>query len=227
MDYECLASLPSTATLSEAMRDLPLRAAIILIVLASIGFACGSKRAKYAPPSDPPEPPDGEGWYCFHATSPHAISACKRDRVACDKARASYAADKTEMEEVSGKATSIAPVSVPKRFLATPIDEEKNEIEGDDAPPESEQQGQSLGTICSIDPAACSSIDIHRRSVPTYSTCASQKRAYCSAYYHEFNFYRDDENHWRHFCAETAKSCEAWRELWHLHLVKRPCELTP
>jgi hypothetical protein len=209
------------------MRNRPLRAAIILIVLVSIGFACGSKRAKYAPPSDPPEPPDGEGWYCFHATSPHAVSACKRDRAACDKVRASYAADKTEMEEVSGKATSIAPAPVAKGFLAAPIDEENDEMKGEGEPPEAAPE-QGLGNICSIDPAACPSIDIRRHSVPTYSMCAPQKRAYCSAYYHEFNYYRrDEENHWRHFCAETAQSCETWRELWHLHIVKRPCEPTP
>lgn len=202
------------------------RGATLVLVIAAIGAGCIGKRAKFAPPSDAPEPPPGNGWYCFHATTPHAISSCSRDMKTCTRVHKAYAVDKTEKTEgTPEKPRTEVPVHGAGAFLATPGEDDELERNDEPAQPES---GEALSGICSIDPSACPMVDPIRQSIPEYSTCSAKERAYCSAFYHEYNFWRPyKENHWHYFCAESAEHCEAWRDLWHLHLVKRPCTPVP
>lgn len=196
-----------------------------LFMLGSSSLECGPKWAKYAPPADEPTPPAGQDWYCFHATSPHAISVCKRERDECEKVRKKYAADTSEMEEVSGKPKAQLDAGASRSLIGFVNDEDQESVlsEGEAQPPPPEGSEQ-LQNICAIDPGSCPQFESSRRSRPTYSACELRTRAYCSAYYHEFNFYRRDEDtHWRIYCAETAQDCETWRDAWHLHLVKRAC----
>lgn len=197
----------------------------LMVFLLAVAPDCASKHARYGRPMGAPEPPDGEGWYCFHSTSPHAISVCKRDVEACDKSLAQHRADKTKIEEIPEKPLSHSTGSVPPGLLGFAADDnvavDEPEPQDTPFPPESPDQAVE---ICQIDPMACPGPRISKQSVPTYSSCEPKTKAFCSPYYHEYNFYRkDDENHWRFLCTETAQSCSAWRELMHLHLVKLPC----
>lgn len=203
--------------------------AAFFLMLASVGLCCSPSRARFAPPEGSPEPPDGEGWFCSHATTPHEVSWCKREREACDKYRARMIKEKLEFFEVPGPAPDSFGMRPPSARVAGlgGGDEEAPLEEGPDTPGENSPDSSNLGEICAIDPSACPSVS-SRRSVPTYSSCVTRPSAFCSAYYHEFNYYRrDKENEWHHFCAETRADCEAWRALWHLHVVKLPCEREP
>jgi len=189
-------------------------------------LSCGKSRAKYAPPDGEPEPPEGKGWYCFHATSPHNISVCTRKSEHCQEILGVMRTDKEKEREVE-PSRKTSRISTPQR-LALFGDVEPPDPGGEEpaegyAPAEPNPEGQSLEGICEIDPSACS---YHERawSIPTYSSCAPLPRASCSAYYHEFNYYRkDEETRWGYMCTENEVDCQAWRELSHLHLVKRPC----
>jgi hypothetical protein len=112
-------------------------AAAVLFIFAIVGSSCGQKHARFAPPPDPPEPPEGEGWFCFHATTPHRLSLCKRDRDACMRARTSTVADKIVEEEVPVSATAI---TAPTHALAQAEPVEDDAPEGSDAPPEASGQ---------------------------------------------------------------------------------------
>ena len=207
----------------------------LALALSVVGICCGPSRARYAPPDGAPEPPEGAGWFCAHAITPHEVSWCKRELRACDKYRAKMVKAKESFPVVPERipaTSSVRPESTP---VAGPGggDDVAGEGAGAEEAPSGEipeapgQNAQELGSICALDPSACPSLS-YDVSVPTYSRCGARSSAFCSAYYHEFNFYRrDKDNEWRHFCAETKEDCEAWRELSHIHLVKRPCEPVP
>ena len=204
--------------------------ALLVLTLAGAALGCSPSRARHAPPEGSPQPPDGEGWFCAHATTPHHVSWCTRERKACEKYRAEMVKAKRAFEEVS----ALAPDSFgmrPSARVAGPGggDDEVPPEEGPEAPSEDTPGSSSLGELCAIDPASCPSVSSEpRSSVPTYSGCVARPSAFCSAFYHEYNYYRrDKDNEWRHFCAETKADCDTWRDLWHLHLVKRPCERVP
>ncbi|MDI1449760.1 hypothetical protein [Polyangium sp. 6x1] len=215
------------------MRARPIVA--LALALSIAGICCGPSRARHAAPDGAPEPPEGEGWFCAHAITPHEVSWCKRERSACDKVRAKMIKAKEAFPVVPERIPATSRVRPESAPVAGPGggDDVEGEGGGDDAAPSSEipeaPSGNALESqsICSIDPSACPSRS-YGDSVPTYSSCGARSSAFCSAYYHEYNSYRrDKDNEWRHFCAETKEDCEAWRALWHIHLVKRPCEPVP
>ncbi|MDC0747497.1 hypothetical protein [Polyangium mundeleinium] len=193
------------------------------LLLSVAGLCCGPSRARFAPPEGAPEPPEGAGWFCAHAITPHDVSWCKRKRDACEKYHKRMIQAKREFLEVPERAPHSSRMRPETAPVAGPGGGD-DELPESEEPPVPEPPSQELEGICELDPSACPSVS-PRSSVPTYSNCAPRPNAFCTAYYHEFNFYRrDKENEWRHFCAETREACEAWREDWHLHLVKRPCE---
>lgn len=194
---------------------------LALVLLHGLGVGCGSNRPRFAPPEDEPEPPEGEEWFCFHATTLHHVSVCKREVQRCEKTRKLFAASDEEMREYITPTAPPPQPAPPPPPQPPPTPEDDNEVsdQGDTQP----EPDQLIG-ICSIDPGACPMVIERRFSKPAYSACGSKTTAVCSAYYHEFNYWRpNEETHWKYFCAENMTDCESWRELSHLHLAKRPC----
>lgn len=194
--------------------------------LGLVALACAGSRPKFAPPEDAPAFPEGDGWYCFHAFTPHHASVCKRELDKCTKVRASVVASKTALEEY----ILSPPPEPPKPPSAEPspaphqADPDFPEGEYPEDPGASDSSG--LSDLCSIDPGACPADPGPRFSIPEYSACDTRPAAFCSAYYHEFNYWKPhEETHWKYFCASKQEDCEHWRGLLHLHLAKQPCKL--